>query len=170
MIGKALGAVLIVFGCGYFGFHMAIRIKQEEQSLHQLIAVLDYMQCEIQFHMTPLPDLCRQAGMEQQNWIGKFFRKLALELEDHTSTDVSYCVHHVLASVPELQNRCRHALELLGTSLGRFDVQGQINGLEAVRVFCRGELEELAVNRDVRLRSYQTLGVCAGAALAILFV
>lgn len=170
MIGKALGAVLIVFGCGYFGFYMVIRIKQEEQSLHQLIAVLDYMQCEIQFHMTPLPDLCRQAGMEQQNWIGKFFQKLALELEDHTSTDVSCCVHHALTSVPELQNRCRHALEFLGTSLGRFDVQGQINGLEAVRVFCRGELEEMAVNRDARLRSYQTLGVCAGAALAILFV
>jgi len=28
----------------------------------------------------------------------------------------------------------------------------------------------MSKDRDVRLRSYQTLGLCAGAALAILFV
>ena len=55
-------------------------------------------------------------------------------------------------------------------SMGRFDVKGQIQGLEAVRSYCRGELENMAVNREARLRSYQTLGLCTGAALAILFV
>ena len=59
---------------------------------------------------------------------------------------------------------------MLGTSLGRFDLTGQLNGLEQVRSHCRRELEALAGNRDQRVRGYQTLGICAGAALAILFV
>ena len=48
--------------------------------------------------------------------------------------------------------------------------QGQILGLEAVRSHCRSELDALSANQDERLRSYQTLGLCTGAALAILFV
>ena len=32
------------------------------------------------------------------------------------------------------------------------------------------ELEKMSTDRDQRIRGYQTLGVCAGAALAILFV
>ena len=59
---------------------------------------------------------------------------------------------------------------LLGKSIGRFDMDGQIKGLEAVRQDCRRRLDELSKDRDTRLRSYQTLGLCAGAALAILFI
>ena len=75
-----------------------------------------------------------------------------------------------LAICPEIPKRVRQAFEIMGSSLGRFDMEGQIKGLEAVRGFCRRELEGLSQNRDSRLRSYQTLGLCAGAALAILFV
>ena len=62
------------------------------------------------------------------------------------------------------------ALILLGRWLGRFDLDGQLKGLDAVRQECRRHLEELNNNREVRLRSYQTLGLCAGAAIAILFI
>ena len=42
--------------------------------------------------------------------------------------------------------------------------------MEIVRNYCDRELESLGKNGEERLRSYQTLGLCAGAALAILFV
>jgi len=61
-------------------------------------------------------------------------------------------------------------LDLLGSSLGRFDLKGQLSGLESVRNTCRKTLEEMNRNRDNRLRSYQTLGLCCGAALVILFI
>lgn len=170
MTGKILGAVLIIVGCSFFGFSVTAGVKLEERTLRQLICTLDYMQCELQFHMTPLPDLCRLAAQDQRNLIGKFFMCLSEELENQIAPEVSGCVYHAMARVPELPKRCVKALDMLGTSMGRFDAGGQIQGLETVRVFCREELAAMAVNRDVRLRSYQTLGLCAGAALAILFV
>lgn len=170
MTWKAVGALLIVWGCSFFGFSVTAGIKLEERSLRQLIGALDYMQCELQYRMTPLPDLCRQAAEEYRNRIGKFFYHLSAELENQISPDVSGCVHTALICVPEIPKRTVKALEILGMSLGRFDAEGQIRSLEAVRVYCRGELEAMAVNRDARIRSYQTLGICAGAALAILFV
>ena len=170
MTGKIFGAVLIILGCGFFGFTVTAQVKREENALRQLIGTLDYMQCELQFRMTPLPDLCRLASQEQRNRIGSFFLYLAEELETRISPDVTGCVHSALSPVVDLPERCVKALEILGMSMGRFDVKGQIQGLEAVRSYCRGELENMAVNRDARLRSYQTLGLCTGAALAILFV
>jgi hypothetical protein len=61
-------------------------------------------------------------------------------------------------------------LRELGQSLGRFDLNGQLLGIAAVRNTCRSKLQQFEKNKEVRLRSYQTLGLCAGAALAILFI
>ncbi len=167
---KLIGSILIIVGCGGFGFAMTAAYKREETALRQLIGALDYMQCELQYRMTPLPDLCRQAGLEHSNPIGSVLRKLSDKLENHISPDVSSCMESVLSQHQNLPKRVVHAFELMGSTMGRFDAAGQIRGLEAVRAFCRGELDEMAHNRDNRLRSYQTLGLCTGAALAILFV
>lgn len=170
MTVKIFGACLIIFGCGVFGFSVTAAYKREELALRQLIGALDYMQCELQYRMTPLPDLCRQAGYENQNRIGKFLILLSDELESQISPDVASCVRAALACIPELPKRVVKAFEIMGMSLGRFDAEGQIRGLEAVRAYCRTELDAMGINREARLRSYQTLGLCMGAALAILFV
>ena len=170
MTGKMIGAVMIIAGCGGFGFTVTAAFKREETALRQLIAALDYMQCELQYRLTPLPDLCRQASEESKNIIGKFLYQLANELDSQISPDVPSCVRAALACSGNLPERIVKALELLGTTLGRFDAEGQVHGMEAVRSYCRGELEVMAENRESRLRSYQTLGLCAGAALVILFI
>lgn len=167
---KWIGAVFIVCGCGMVGFSMAAAHRREENLLRQLIGALDYIQCELQYHLTPLPELCRQAGMQRKSVTGQVLLMLARELDCQTSPDVECCMNEALCEVEDIPERTKHAFEILGASLGRFDLEGQVRGLEAVRCFCRKELEELSVNREVRLRSYQTLGLCAGAAVAILFV
>jgi len=167
---KLFGAALIVVGCGGFGFLIAASYKQEENALRQLIGILDLMQSELQFRMTPLPDLIRQAGTESKNPIGQFMTVLSSELESQTSPDVDGCVQAALNKVEDLPKRVKKALEQMGTSFGRFDAEGQIRGIESVRSFCAAELDAMADNRDARLRSYQTLSLCMGAALAILFI
>ena len=70
----------------------------------------------------------------------------------------------------EMPARVRRLLVQLGQTLGRFDLSGQLQGIRAVQKRCEETLEMIRKNRDERLRSYQTLGVCAGAALAIILV
>ncbi len=69
----------------------------------------------------------------------------------------------------ELTGDVQKRLLQLGRCLGRYDLQGQLQGLEAVQRGCEEALTALGRDREARLRSYQTLGLCAGAALAILF-
>lgn len=167
---KWIGALLIVAGCGTIGFSMAASQKREEYTLRQFLSLLDYMECELQYHLTPLPELCRQAAGQNQGIVGKWILTLSQELESQISPDVKSCVIASLIAHPDIPKRTRDAMLLLGSTLGRFGVDGQVHELEAVRNFCRRELDTLAENRDLRVRGYQTLGLCAGAALAILFV
>lgn len=167
---KWIGAALIILSCGGFGFSLAVSHKKEENTLRQLISALDFMECELQYRLTPLPDLCRQAGTQLSGMMHDVFLSLADELECQISPDVSSCMRSALSGREELPKHTRSCLMQLGNSLGRFDLAGQIKGLDAVRAECRRTLEDLSANREVRLRSYQTLGLCAGAALAILFV
>ena len=167
---KLIGALLVIAGCGGFGFMIAAAHRREEQTLRQLIAALDYMECELHYRLPPLPDLCRQVAGESRGVIQTIFALLAEELESQISPDVEHCMCAALSRVKDIPKETYAALELLGRSLGRFDIEGQQMGLEAVRHSCRQKVDMLSQNREVRLRSYQTLGLCAGAAIAILFI
>ncbi|MBQ6840196.1 MAG: stage III sporulation protein AB [Oscillospiraceae bacterium] len=162
--------MLVLLGCGGFGFKIAAFHMKEINTLRKLTGILDYMECELQYRATPLPLLCRQAAGEVSGVLSCVFLALAQTFEDHLSPNVSTCMDSVLKKYSQLPELSRTALEQLGQSLGRFDIEGQLKGLEAVRQTCRRMLEELERNKDVRLRGYQTLGLCAGAALAIIFL
>lgn len=167
---KWIGAALIILGCGGFGFSFAMLHRREEAALRQLMGALDFMECELQYRLTPLPELCHQAASQSTGLIRGILERFALELDSQLSPDVGRCMVTAMAAAEAIPGKTQQCLLQLGNSLGRFDLDGQIKGLEAVRGECRRNLENLALNRDARLRSYQTLGLCAGAALAILFI
>lgn len=166
---KWIGAVLIIAGCGGFGFSLAAGHRREESALRCIMRILDYMTSELHFHGTALPELCRSAAQLYSNSVGRVFLRLAGELDTCNSSDVSLCLTSSLEG-SQLSPRTRDVLQQFGTTLGRFDLEGQMKGLEESRAMCRRQLDELTENRDVRLRNYQTLSLCAGAALAILLI
>jgi stage III sporulation protein AB len=167
---KLIGAILIIGVCAGFGYSMVSAHRKEERCLQQMMGALDYMQCELQYRLTPLPELCREAARQSDGAVQTLFTRLSVELEDQIAPDASQCMHAALAAVDALPQRCTEAAIRLGKTLGRFDLEGQLAGMEAVRHFCRQNLSVLADGRGARLRSYQTLGLCAGAALVILFI
>ena len=169
MIGKWIGALLVIGGCGAVGFSAASSHRKTEAGLRQLLDALCYMESELSFRLTPLPDLCHFVGELQKSAVGQAFLSLASALENQISPDVNTCVHGMLSQA-ELPKAVQEGFRQLGMGLGRFDMDGQIKGIRQVQEYCERELETMSQNRDERLRSYQTLGLCAGAALAILFV
>ena len=164
------GAAMIIGACSIVGFMISAAYKKEEREMRQLIRALEYMCCELQFHRSVLPDLCNAVGKEQDGYIGNFFKRLAIELESHNAPDVQACLASAAAATGPLSRNLENAICYLGSSLGRFDLEGQLAGLKSVKAYCEEQLQIMSQGRDMRLRSYQTLGVCTGAALAILFV
>lgn len=167
---KWIGAILIIAACGGFSLMIAASYKKEERTLRSFICALDYMACELQYRMSALPELCRQTAGECDGILRQVFIMLANELENQISPDVNQCMNTVLAKNREIPTQTKASLELLGENLGRFDLNGQLIGLENVRQECRIRLSKLTGNKETHLRSYQTLGLCAGAALVILLM
>lgn len=170
MLYKWVGAIMIFLGCGGFGFSIAAAHRRDARILRQLVSTLDFMECELQFHMTPLPDLCRKVSEETDGYLHDVFLRLADSLDMHLTPDVSGCMDEAILHSVNSSPKTVYFLRLLGSSLGRFDLKGQLYGLESVRCSCRKALDEMEQNRESRLRSYQTLGLCGGAALVILFI
>ena len=167
---KWIGAIFVLAACGGFGFQIAAAQRKEVRTLRQLIRILDFAECELQYRLTPLPELCRKASQECSGPLNALFLCLCKELEEQISPNVSSCMRASIAFTEQLPKQTAEVLALLGESLGKFDLNGQLRGLASVRAECNRRLDALAENQDVRLRSYKTLGLCAGAALVILFI
>ena len=167
---KIVGAVCVVVGCGSCGFIMAAQYLSNIRLLRNLIIALDFMECELQYRCTPLPLLCRLAGEQVTGKIHQIFVLLADELDAQISPDIQRCMASGLDRIGNVGDMLCGILLALSCNLGKFDLTGQLRALENGRNLCREKLEQLQKGKETRLRSYQTLGLCAGAAIAILLV
>ena len=147
---------------------MATAHRREVAALHQLVQAMDAMICELEYRLTPLPDLCRFGAENTKGGVASFFNVLGNALDEQISPDVACCTTAALKKVTSLPPHASAQLQSFGQTLGRFDLSGQLSAMEHCRQSCLGQLEVLEHQQTQRLRSYQTLGFCAGAALAIL--
>ena len=113
--------------------------------------------------------LCREAAELGRGAVPEFFLELAKKLEQQTEPDAPGCVRRILAE-QEFSGELQRLLSELGSTLGRFDLPGQLRGLEAAIRSAEESLRRVREGAPERRRSYQTLGLCTGAAMAILLL
>ncbi len=170
MIFKIIGALFVLVGCGGFGFKIAINHRYEERTLRRFLSILDHLECELKCRLTPLPELCNIIAASTEGPLQQLFLNLNRELKCNISPNVEVCMDTALSRTKDIPRLTADALKQLSRSLGQFDTDGQLKEINAVRLECQRVLENYTRNQDARLQSYQTLGLCAGAALAILFI
>ena len=78
---KWIGAILIITSCTACGFSVAAGKRKEEQLLYRLIQILQIMESELQYRLTPLPELCRLAAGEKKDVLHGVFMNTYRELK-----------------------------------------------------------------------------------------
>ena len=167
---KLIGALLLVLGGGGVGFTLTAMHQREIRFIRQLLNVITFMECELQYNLTALPSLCRQAPQLCNGPLHEILEILAGELEQQISANAQACMIVVVEKNSDITPHAKECILQLGQSLGAFELQGQLRSLEYTRTICTNKLNLLETDKEVRLRSYKTLGLCAGAALAILLI
>lgn len=169
---KLVGAVLIFAVCSGFGFYLAEKDRQDVNCLRHLLYSLDYMGNELQYHMTPLPQLLRQAAAQcYHKRLSHIFLQFSHQLEDKYYNDFSVCTNSVMQQYKySLPGKSQRILDELCRTMGRFDLEGQINSIISVKTSCMNEYDTLRTDLSTRTRSYRTLGICVGVAIVILFI
>lgn len=165
-----VGSVLILCGCGGCGFSMAAEFRAAEQSLRQLQNALEIMQCEIQFRLTSMPELCRILSKACTGPVRSFFEDLGEELLLPDAGELHICAGAAVSRVSGLPEMCKKIILELCATLGRYDTEGQLRAIVAAKDECLRCLEEIRAGQAGRIRSYKALGLCGGAALAILLM
>lgn len=166
---KWLGASLVLCGCSAGGFYMALGHKHAEYCLEQLLRALDHMLRELEFRSTALPELLGRGAGASRGAISSVLKAAGEALAQHSGENPGECFAQAVKGL-SLPAEAAELLSILGDNLGIFDLQGQVQGMLNIREICKTKLEQLRAGREQRLRSYQTLGICAGAALAIILL
>ena len=167
---KWIGAALVLLSCGWYGFSVAARQKAEENALRNVLRSLHFMECELQYRLASLPELCREAGQESKGPVARVFTALGEELERQIAPNAAVCMDAALSKTRNVPPQAAAMLRDVGKSLGRFDLQGQLSALGDAGAHCKELLDKQLGNQEIRLRGYRTLGLCAGAALAVLLL
>lgn len=147
---------------------MAAQHRREEALLRELQHLVEFMELELSYRITPLPELAEKTAELAGGKLKRVFRCFEENLNNQLLPDAASCMAVSLEG--ELPDLVRRMLLLLGQSLGRFDLEGQLQSLRSVKTECGQAVEALAQNREMRLKSYRVLGLSAGAALAILLI
>lgn len=167
---KWIGAILVIIGCGGVGFYMAFRYSRELTMLKQFKNALEYMTSELRYRQTPLPQMIKAAADRSCGELRQCLEELSVELESQIAPDAASCMKAALSKARDIPLRVFNCMEQLGSTLGLFDLEGQLAGFVSVQNECSRLITEMEDGKQQRIRSYQTLGLCAGAVLAILFV
>ena len=159
---------MIIAGSGGIGAVMLLQYLQASRALRQLSVALETMICEVQYKLSPLSVMCRAAARSTEGTVRKLLYAFAEELDKQIAPDAYQCMCSAIHKTEKLSGAILPHLRKLGKSMGQFDLEGQIRMLESALSDCRKSIGELEENRQYRIRSYQTLSICAGVALAVL--
>ncbi len=167
---KIIGAICILAACSTMGFSMAAAYRRQERGLQELIRAIEYMENELQYRMTALPELIKAASEQCTGVLGEVLLTIGRKLEDLEAENVSGVVAVVLDQSDKLSTVVKENIICLSQSLGKFDLAGQLSDLRSAKEFCRRDLEGVISHKEERIRIYKVLGLSAGAALVILFI
>lgn len=170
MIVRLIGACFIILGCGGFGVVLSRNAKNEINALQNFLFAIEYMECELKYRMTPLPNLCLGAASISKGIIRVIFGSLGKKLMQNISPNVSECMNSVLKCNTNIPPKLYSLLINLGERLGKFDLDGQVHVLTSIHELASIELKRCQQGNDIRSRSYKTIALCAGAAMVILLI
>lgn len=129
------------------------------------------MRREIQGRHTPVLELCERAAEQTSGGLKRVFTSCASQIRDREGADVRDIMEEALDEQEEqLSHTCMLLLRELGTVLGGYDVDAQVDALQGLSGRIEAALNELRQGKADRCRTYEVLCVCAGCAAAIILL
>lgn len=165
---KLIGMLFIVVSAGSVGFRIAFLLKKRCSLVRQLLQALQVLRNEITFCATPLPQAFALMAVSSDGALGRLFSDVAKDMDRRRWATPQAAMEKALEQTPE--ELLAPILIALSKSLGKYDLDAQLMGIEAARQECETLLQNLERERSLKSRTYETLGICAGLAAVILLL
>lgn len=162
------GVAFIVISAGSVGFQMAALLRKKCDLLNQILKALQLLRNEIAVCGTPLPQAFALLAASCNGALESLFGSTAREMDKNRWTTPHDAVSNALE--PLREPLLGEIFLPLAKNLGKYDLDAQLQGIETAKLQAEQRLQEMEQERKIKSRTYQTLGVCTGLAVAILLI
>lgn len=166
---ELLGAVLVSGGGLWLGLRAAEELRGRARAAGSLCAALLLMEGELRLSLTPLPVLLERLAGRCPFPADRLMAHCAREL-GRGERGISQVWPEALNALPGLDWESRTILQPLGSVLGRYDAESQLQALEAARTALEGRRDRLEAQFRSMGRTYRALGLTGGLFLMILLL
>ena len=169
---RLIGAALVTLSASLVGVGFARGVRRQCAQLEGLLWALDFMQAELSARLTPLPQLFSALSACRQKDVALFFEAAGRALSVPSGCTVPVSFKRGFQASPGLSPGQEAVQTLYGlpTALGRFDLESQLAAIERAKGRITSVLLQLQAQKRARCRSYETIGICAGLALAVILL
>ena len=165
---KLLGAGCVMAGALWWGFGAVGQLHRRARALEELHAGLVWLEEELTFRLTPLPQLLEQLGKSRHGETGRFFQEVDRLLQRDPEGGLHQSWRQAMVQhLDLLQVEDRQVLLEVGQTLGRYDVQTQRQALARCTRRLAGFRDE-ARGEVSRLGKVYTALSLAGGIMAVL--
>ena len=166
---KWIGAGLILLGAGGFGVGKAAKFYRQMRQLRSFSNALEILKCELNYTLLPLPELCRVTAERSERVCACVLREYARLLEQGSPRKMAAaaCLENNALCLPE---EAQTALLDLFSSMGRYDLDGENRLLSRTQLRLEAAIRTGEAEKRPMVKGYAALGLCTGAALAILLM
>ncbi|WP_310604022.1 stage III sporulation protein AB [Anaerosporobacter sp.] len=173
MIGKIIGAILVIVSSGCMGVYFSVILKERIKDLKELNKLIVILRGEIRYASTPLPEAVGSLAERTDGEYRRFLHAVAQELdklEGRTFSDIWHgCVESELVDT-SLSKKDKLLLSRLGENLGYLDKEMQLNTIDLYITQIQGELDDAVDCVKEKVRLYNMLGVMAGIFITIVLI
>ena len=169
---RRAGIVLGVVYAGCVGVRIARAQKKRCSLERQLVAGLQLMKNEVDVCAAPWPRAFAVMAVAVDGPLEQLFSAVAREMDRNRFLTPLMAVRQALREIPELPagDAAQQTLLELAARLGRYDTDSQLQGIDLALLRLTEELHKAEQERGTRSKTYQTLGICTGLAVAILLM
>lgn len=170
---KLAGIVIILCGTTALGIYKSCQYLNRFRNLNEIKKVFLYIQGEVRYRNTPMPETLEAASYKVRGPLGRFFCDVAEGLDEKKGMDFKEVWERCLlqdVSGDILEREAREELAGMGSQLGCLDRQAQEKEIDYFLNKWEFIIEKRQKEKSNRLRLYYICGVMGGLLMVIMLV
>lgn len=169
---RLFAALLILIGTSTVGFGACFSAAREIRQLRQLQAALTVMKNEMTYKAAELPQMLCTMKQTVGGSVGAWLALCGEKMLAEPMAEPAGIIMEALENTPELcfARSARNTVFTLAGQLGSYDTEGQLRAIALAEKELTEQTKLLEESRTERSRSYKTLGICSGLAIAVILL
>lgn len=168
---RYLGFILIVCGGSGCGIMLARETHKTLELYLQCAIALTYMKNEMEFHLTAVDQIAFELSNILPKPLATVFHNLYSSMCVAPGIALGLQMEKAMQrNKRPLPNNLKQIMIRLFDLLGKQDLQAQLSAIQLAEKRINREIERINAEKYERSRTYRTIGICTGLALAIILI